>query len=287
MKFVTLDGHRLISEIARGAFSRVFRALDPDGAEVALKLLEDANDKVRVSGLKREYRFLSRLEHPGLPRVGALGKLADGRLYEVMNLLPGDNLRNLLRRKRDWVLSVFPATIKCIGAALGEIHARGIVHCDVKPENVVVGPDGRGYLVDFASARSKSDWYRFWERIPKEASPSYISPEQILGADVTRASDMYSLGIMTFEVLAGRTPFTGMSVKALYDAHLHKPAPLLESVAPSAGKELTRLMASALDKEAERRPVDVAQWCFQVAKCVERLKVPSGARHVQSAAGKI
>lgn len=279
MKLVSIDGHRLVSEIARGAFSKVYRALDSDGREVALKLLEDGSDTVRVSGLRREYRFLKGLEHPNLPAVHALGTLGDGRLYEVMDLLPGDNLRNLLRRKRDWVLSVFPVTLKCIGSAVTMIHSQGLVHCDIKPENVVVGPDGRGYLVDFASTHSRSDWYRFWERIPNEASPSYISPEQVRGEKATAASDIYSLGILTFEVLAGRPVFTGMSVKALYEAHVHRPAPSLETLVPGINRDLAKLVAAALEKDPAKRPVEVNQWCFRVAGSIERSRMLTGARN--------
>ena len=266
-----------MSEIARGAFSKVFRALEPDGKEVAVKVLEDGHDIVRVTGLRREYRFLKGLAHPYLPAVYFLGTLDDGRLYEVMKLLPGDNLRNLLRRKRDWVLSIFPVTLKCIGAAVATIHSQGLVHCDIKPENVVVGPDGKGYLVDFASTHSCSDWYRFWERIPNEASPSYISPEQVRGEKPTAASDVYSLGILTFEVLAGRPAFTGMSVKALYEAHIRRPAPSLETLVPGINRELAKLVAMALDKDPARRPVDVNQWCFRVAGSIERSRMLTGA----------
>ena len=278
MALATIDGHRLVALIARGAFSRVFRSLTPSGQDAAFKLLEDGNDKVRISGIKREYRFLSMLDHPGIPSAYTIGRLPDGRMYEVMQLLPGDNIRNLLRRKRNWVLGVLPTLLKTTGAALAAVHEKSLVHCDVKPENIVVGPDGRGYLVDFASTHGPGDWYRFWEKIPQEASPSYISPEQVAGGKPTRASDAYALGVIVFEILAGRPPFTGMSVKALYEAHLKRPAPSLETLVPGVSRDLAKLAALPLEKSPSRRPVSVHQWCHGVAGCVERLRMAAGVQ---------
>ncbi|MBN1807628.1 MAG: serine/threonine protein kinase [Planctomycetes bacterium] len=279
MATTSIGGHRLVAELARGAFSRVFRARSPAGKEVAIKLLEDSTDAVRVSGIKREFRHLKALRHRALPQMHSIGQLKDGRPFEIMQLLPGDNLRNLLRHRREWVLGVFARTIKCIGSVLSAMHSAGLIHCDIKPENVVVGPDGNGYLVDFASARSRHDWYRFWEKVPNEASPSYISPEQVRGGTPSPASDIYSLGVLTHEVLAGRPPFTGMSVKALYEAHLRRPAPLLSTLVPSVPRELALLVSQALAKAPADRPVGAEQWAFRVAGSVERHALLIGVSH--------
>jgi serine/threonine protein kinase len=245
-------------------------AQDPRARKrLALKLLEDVRDKVRRCGLKREYRLLKRFDHPGLPNVYRLAKHADGRLFTVMQLLPGQNLRILLRHRRDWVLKALPILIKTIASSLAYIHSKGVVHCDVKPENIVVGPGGRAYLVDFAGARWRRDWLRFWERIPKEASPSYITPEQILGKRPVPASDVYSFGVMVFEILAGRAPFTGTSLKALYSAHLKTPPPPLDRFLSGHHPLITRTVAQALEKKPRRRPRDVATWAYQIARLLD------------------
>lgn len=282
----TIGGYRLLKEIARGAFSRVFMVQDHSARRrLALKLLEDARDKVRRCGLKREYRLLMDFEHPGLPQVYSIASHTDGRLYTVMQLLPGQNLRVLLRHRRDWVLQAFPVIVRTVASALSFIHSQGVVHCDVKPENVVVGPGGRSYLVDFAGARWRRDWLRFWERVPKEASPSYISPEQIRGKRPGFASDVYSFGSMVFEVLAGRAPFTGTSLKALYGAHLTQSAPPLDKFVGGHHPLLSKVVAQALQKKPGRRPRDIGTWAYQVARILEQEAAPQPAQGVRYGTG--
>ena len=229
--FPDIPGLQIRSELGRGGMASVFvatqKALD---REVAVKLVLPRNeaDLVQLQRLENEARALAGLQHPHIVELYDFGRSADGGMYYVMPLLPGGDLRHWgAPVDEDRVAELLHQMLD----ALGHAHAAGIVHRDIKPENILFDRSGRPLLADFGAAlqRSKS-------RITGEGlaigSAGYMSPEQARGVDVDARSDLYSLGVLAFELLTGRLPFDGPDALAIAMAQLENPVPKLpESLA--------------------------------------------------------
>jgi serine/threonine-protein kinase len=237
----------------------VYRAHDEQlDRDVALKLVDPvpAADQEFSTAFVDEARAAAALPHPNVVTVFDAGE-HDGRPFIVMELVEGGDLRSLLRARGR--LEPLEAARIAQGTALGlaAMHRRGLVHCDVKPQNILLRPDGQPKLVDFGIAHAAATTGALGGEQIIGSAP-YLAPEQLQGKRIGPATDVYALGIVLYELLAGYPPFTGHSLAEIAARRLHsKPRPIRE-VAPATPAELASVVERALSLEAGRRFADGA-----------------------------
>ena len=202
--------YRLEERIGSGGMSTVYRAFDETLERwVAVKVLHGSmqDDSVQLERFRREARAVAQLSHPHIVGVIDAGE-EDGRPYIVFEYVEGETLKDRIRRLGRLPVDEAIAYAIEIARALGAAHARGIVHRDVKPQNVLVDEEGSAKVTDFGIARSMDDTGLTAEgRVL--GTTDYVSPEQALGHDVNGQSDIYSLGVVLYEMLVGDVPFHG------------------------------------------------------------------------------
>jgi serine/threonine-protein kinase len=258
----TIDGQFIVeSVIGSGAFGSVYRGLQL-GLErpVAIKVPthEIAADPVMVRRFEREARSASRIRHPGVVVIYAVGELGDGRPYLAMELIDGQPLNRILA---DGPVAPRRALqiARSIASALGETHAAGVVHRDLKPTNIIWRVDRNGddriTLVDFGIAASKPGTADATKLTGGGVlgTPHYMSPEQAHGDEVDARADLYALGCVLFELVTASTPFEGSSFEVLL-AHLGRPAPLPSERNPHIPPAIDALCRALLAKKRDDRP---------------------------------
>ncbi len=242
-------------EIARGGAARVFLAHAADGTSVALKVLHpELAVSVTADRFLREISFLSKIEHPNIASLIDYGE-SDWLVYYVMSYVPGPTLREHLERVRQVSPSDTYRIARDLLAALEYAHAMGIVHRDVKPENVVLSETGP-VLMDFGIARAiaQSGQDRLTRSGFAVGTSTYMSPEQVSGAeDIDHRSDVYSLGCVLFECLAGRPPFVSSREELILSMHHQENPPTVTEFREDAPEPLVALIGRALEKERENR----------------------------------
>ncbi|QBX55313.1 serine/threonine protein kinase [Nocardioides seonyuensis] len=253
----------LDSRIATGGMGEVWRARDTVlDRPVAVKVLktEYADDALFRARFETEARNAASLHHPGIASVFDFGQAAaaDGsptpRPYLVMELVEGQPLSELLRPGSPLDAAVARDLLAQAAEALGAAHRQGIVHRDVKPANLLVTPDRRVKVTDFGIARA-AEGMSLTETGQVLGTPAYISPEQAEGSPASAASDVYSLGVVAFEGLAGRKPFVADTPVATAIAHLRSPVPPLPDSVPD---DLAAVVRRALSKDPAERYADGA-----------------------------
>jgi serine/threonine protein kinase len=248
-----LDGRYELHElIGEGAFGRVYRGTDRRLARpVAVKVIKPwwSEDPDWVGSFEREAQLLARVNDPGIVQIFDVGQAAEG-MYYVEELVGGGSLAERIRA------GVLPPWEACdlaiqLCSALGQAHDHGVVHRDVKPANVLISADGRVKVGDFGVAllaEGSSDG-----AATVVGTPRYMAPEQAQGQVSTPATDIYSVGVVLYEMLSGHPPFTGTTAVELALKHLHDPPPPLEAGVPTA---LERIAARAMAKRPEERYVN-------------------------------
>jgi len=245
------------SRIAHGGMATVYLATDTRlDREVALKVMHAdlARDDDFVNRFIGEAKAVAKLSHPNI--VGVYDQGADGQyLYLVMEYVPGRTLRALLR-ERGWLpwqeaLSVLDPVLAGLAAA----HQAGIVHRDIKPENVLITADGRVKVVDFGLARASAavSNTRAGTII---GSVSYIAPEQVTGGRTDARTDVYSAGILLYEMLTGRVPFSGDTPLAVAYAHVNSDVPVVSSVVGGIPPSVDQLVRAATSRDPGPRPAN-------------------------------
>lgn len=246
------DRYKLSSRIAIGGMGEVWQATDlVIGRTVAIKILKDEymGDPGFLERFRAEARHAALVNHEGIANVYDYGE-ENGSAYLVMELVPGEALSTILERERvlpaDQVMDIVAQTASALHAA----HKAGLVHRDIKPGNLLITPDRRVKITDFGIARIA-------DQVPLTATGQvmgtvqYLSPEQASGHAATPATDIYSLGIVAYECLAGRRPFTGESQVAIAMAHINDNPPALPVTVP---EPVRNLVLSALSKKPGDRP---------------------------------
>ena len=255
--------YRLDSRIATGGMGEVWRGTDTVlDREVAIKLLkrEYADDESFRSRFETEARHAGSLHHPGIAAVFDFGEAApaDGsgapRPYLVMELVDGQPLSDLLRPDEPMDPDVTRDLLGQAADAIGAAHAAGIVHRDIKPANLLVTPAREVKITDFGIARA-AEGMALTQTGQVIGTPQYISPEQARGITATPASDVYALGVVAFECLAGRRPFVADTPIATALAHLREPVPPLPPEVPA---DLAAVVRKAMSKEPGDRYADGA-----------------------------
>ena len=252
--------YRLVVPIARGGMADVWEGHDEVlSRPVAVKLLQAhlAEDGVFLERFRREAVTAARLAHPGVVSTFDTGVDA-GTAYIVMELVRGSTLRQLLNEQRRLPPWLAVAITRQIADVLMYAHQAGLVHRDIKPANVLLTDDGWGGLrvkvTDFGIAKASSGLGGDLTRTGIVlGTPKYLSPEQISGKEPDARADLYSLGIVLFEMVAGAPPFVGTTDMATALAHLNERPPRLSSRAPDTPPALDRLVADLLAKDPQRR----------------------------------
>jgi serine/threonine protein kinase len=253
-----LAGFRLESLIGEGAMGTVYRAEDTRrGGRVALKVLvpQLAHDDRFRQRFLRESQLAATLDHPHIVPIVAAGE-DDGVLYLAMPYIEGADLRELLRREGRLEPERALDLVAQVAEALDAAHAAGLVHRDVKPGNVLVatGPEGEHvYVCDFGLARHVSTASSLTTDRGLIGTIDYIPPEQIQGGSIDGRADVYSLGCLLFECLAGTRPFDRESDLSVVFAHLNEPPPLLSDLRPDLSETWDDVFATALAKSPDER----------------------------------
>jgi beta-lactam-binding protein with PASTA domain len=245
----------MVERIAAGGMGEVFRAHDAVLArEVAVKVLHRslAGDPAFVDRFRREARAAAGLAHPNIVAVYDWGAV-DGVYYMVMEFVRGPSVRHLLNERGRMEPAQAAEILRQSLLALGHAHHEGFVHRDMKPENLLVTQDGVVKVADFGLARAYADG-RVTQAGAVTGTVQYLAPEQIRGEPADPRSDLYSLGIVAYELLTGRLPFTGETAMAVAYKHLSDRVPAPSSVLPDLPAELDGFVAAATDRDRELRP---------------------------------
>jgi len=257
----SLNGrYRLEARIGAGGMSTVYRAVDETlERDVAVKLMnrEVASDSDLLERFRREARAVAQLSHPHVVGVIDAGE-DDGRPYIVLEYVEGETLKERIRRLGRLPIAEAVAYAIEIARALGAAHARHIIHRDVKPQNVLIDEEGSAKVTDFGIARTLEE-----EGLTADGrvlgTTDYVSPEQALGQHVNGQSDLYSLGVVLYEMLTGEVPFKGENQVAVAMKHVRDEIPDVQGKRPEVSAALAALLETATAKRQEDRYADDAE----------------------------
>ena len=254
-----IDQYHIKSHIARGGMADVYLAQDVDlERNVAFKVMLDllATDEQYVRRFKREARTVARLDHPNIVQVFSTGQTPLGQPYIAMQFIEGGSLREKLlelasRHKlltTEQVLNI----MRQIAIALGVAHQADVVHRDLKPGNVLIRPDGMPILVDLGIAAVRTE-AKLTHTGGFVGTPAYMSPEQIRSQPLDGRSDLYSLGIIFYELFAGERPFDAEDVTAVMFKQVHEEPTPLEQLRPDLSQQTLTIVETLLKKDPEHR----------------------------------
>ena len=250
-----LDHYRIVGLVARSGMASIFRGTDVrNDREVAIKVPHEEMeaDPILFDRFKREEEIGKKLDHPGVVRV--FDDEERSRRYMVLEWVDGRLLRQILNEQKKLPTERAIRITLGLCDALDYIHSQGVVHRDLKPENIMVGPNDQVKLIDFGiAANAGSRRLTFAKLTEAMGTPDYISPEQVKGKRGDARSDVYSLGIMFYEMLTGKVPFTGPNPFVIMNERLlNNPIPPRE-VNPEVSPQLQEIIYRALERDPNKR----------------------------------
>ena len=244
----------VIEELGTGGMGRVYKVFDTDIKEkIALKLLrpEIALDKEAVERFSNELKLARKIRHKNICGMFDLGK-AEGTTFITMEFVPGEDLKKFIRKSGQLGAGRAVSITQQVCEGLAEAHHLGIVHRDLKPQNIMIDEDGNARIMDFGIARSL--WGKGIAGVGVMiGTPEYMSPEQVEGKDVDQRSDIYSLGVILYEMVTGRVPFEGDTALSIAMKHKTEEPKNPKDFNPQIPESLSRLIAKCLEKKPERR----------------------------------
>ena len=279
---------RILELTGQGPLSVTYRAVqEPLGRQVTVKALRSSisPSSSLAARLEREAKVLATLRHGGILALHGFVQ-SDEAMWLVLEHVEGASLAALLRQARNGV--GIPAALSIIlglADALAHAHERGVIHRDLRPENTLLSSDGDVKLAEFGVAHD--------DRLPSSpepvegtsgfGSPSYMSPEQILGEAIDARSDLFSLGVMLYQMLGGTHPFEAPDIRSVTQRIRHDtPTPLLR-IAPQVPPPLERVVAQCLEKLPDHRYTSAASLALALRRIAEELEIPTGRREIAAA----
>jgi Tol biopolymer transport system component len=253
VKGKTLGKYEIVEEIGRGGMAIVYKALQPSlKRHVALKVLpaQLTFDTVFVSRFQQEAAAAAKLHHPNIVTIHDVDE-EDGTYYIVMQYLEGRPLSQVIREEGPLSPQRAVNIAQQLAEAVDYAHSQGFVHRDIKPSNVIVDPQDHATLTDFGIVKA-ADGTSLTRTGTLVGTPEYMSPEQVRGLEVDHRSDVYSLGVVAYEMLAGRAPFRGDTATVLH-SHVYEPPPPLGQVSPRVPGRMESVLQRALAKIPEQR----------------------------------
>lgn len=270
--------YRIIEPLGQGGMATVFKAyhamLD---RYVAIKALHPAfkEDPSFLTRFEREARIVAKLDHPNIIPIYDFAE-HEGTPYLVMRYIEGETLKSLLVQQPmplERVLEI----LRPVTDALSYAHSQGVLHRDIKPSNILLSNDGHIYLTDFGLARTTQPGSSTLSRDMLIGTPQYISPEQAKSESVDERSDIYSLGVVLFEMLTGRVPFSADTPYSVIHDHIYSPLPMPSSINPKLSPEIERVVLKALAKDPDARYRD-ARDLFQALELASRIRPSKSGR---------
>ena len=261
------ERYQIIEELGKGGMGRVYRALDKElNEEVALKLIkpEIAKDKITIERFKSELKFARKISHRNVGRMYEL--MEDrGSHFITMEYVPGQDLRGLIRQTGQLAMGTTIKLAKQVCDGLGEAHHHGVVHRDLKPSNIIIDRDGNARILDFGIAKSIEGKAITGAGV-MIGTPEYMSPEQVEGKDIDKRSDIYSLGIILYEMSTGKVPFEGdtpFTIGVKHKSEFPKDPKEINSQIPD---DLNNVILKCLEKDKDKRYQSSEDVRFELSK---------------------
>ena len=264
------ERYELEEVVGTGGMSSVYRAHDRLlERDVALKVLHQqfGEDGDHVERFRREARAVARLSHPNIVTVIDRGE-QDGRQFIVFEYVAGENLKSLIEREAPLREQEAVRLALEIARALAFAHQQGLVHRDVKPQNVLLNDDGRAKVTDFGIARSLDVQHGMTQTGTVMGTSDYIAPEQARGSKSSVGTDVYSLGIVLYELLTGELPFRGENFVAVAMQHINQPVPSVREVRPDVSPRLDAAIQRAMAKDLRKRFSSMDEFAAELEACL-------------------
>jgi len=254
------DQYQIQAHLAQGGMSDIYRAFDVvRRCEVAIKIPDQSmiGDPAQYERFQRELEVINTLQHPAILR--GLGSGRYNRIpYLVTEFIDGQSLRTLIETSAPLSPEQALPLIQKITAGMAYCHANSVIHRDLKPENILITAEGQPIIMDFGLALTKGAHRVTYSNLSATmGTPDYMAPEQIEGQRGDQRTDLYALGTILYELLAGTTPFTGDTNMAVMAQHLNGLAPRLDKVNPAVSPELAAIVARCLARKPEDRYSDL------------------------------
>jgi len=249
------ERYQILDLLGRGGMAEVFLADDTIlKRKVAIKVIKAqyAKDEIFREQFLQEARSAGGLSHQNIVTVHDVGFI-NNRIYMIMEYVPGTDLYTYQHQKGGFSIREAVNFIIQACSGIGYAHRKGIIHCDVKPQNLIVTEDGTLKVTDFGIARFLSNVNPIDEEKIVWGSPQYFSPEQARGKITSYAADVYSLGVVLYQAVTGKLPFTGSTSKELMDKHINEAPPAPRSINPKIPIELEGVILRSLNKEPSTR----------------------------------
>src|SRR4051812_34026921 len=271
--------YRILEKIGEGGAAEVFRALDERlDRTVAVKLLRPqfTSDPQSRTRFAVEAKAAARLSHPNIVDVYDFGEAPDGSMFIVMQYVDGENLKDILQKRGRMTAGEVIAIARQVCSALSVAHDKGLIHRDVKPQNIMVDRGGNVRLTDFGVVKALSG-PALTQSGMTFGTAAYLSPEQATGAQIGPASDLYALGCVMFEMLSGMPPFTGDNPAIVaYKQVWEQPRPVHDLV-PEVPPSLEAIVMRCLNKDPKHRYASTANLADELEKLNSAFSQPTQA----------
>jgi len=247
--------YKLLDELARGGMGVVFKAFDETlNRYHAAKMLpaEYFTNDAHRNRFELEARIVAKLDHPNIMKVYSIENTKD-TVWIIMEYLEGILLIDKIKNEKKIPSKHCEKIIRQLSHALAYAHSKGIIHRDIKPANIMIQNDGTVKLMDFGIARDEEKDLNLTQDGTIIGTPKYMSPEQFSGESIDKRTDIYSLGVVAFEMVSGNIPFEGKTIAQIAYKHMHEKVPSLKKCAPNISNELKQFITSSLEKKKEKR----------------------------------